>query len=37
LVVAGMIVIGLTGLMLDGLMRLFESMKMVRWRYGARH
>ncbi len=36
LVVAGMIVIGLTGLMLDGLMRLFEGLRMVRWRYAAR-
>ncbi|UGQ48529.1 ABC transporter permease [Massilia endophytica] len=34
LVVAGMIIIGLIGLGLDGLMRLFEGLKQVRWRYG---
>jgi NitT/TauT family transport system permease protein len=33
LVVAGMIIIGLIGLALDGLMRLLENMKVVRWRY----
>jgi NitT/TauT family transport system permease protein len=33
LVVAGMIIIGLIGLMLDGFMRLLENMKSVRWRY----
>ena len=33
LVVAGMIIIGLIGLVLDGIMRLLESMKSVRWRY----
>jgi NitT/TauT family transport system permease protein len=33
LVVAGMIIIGLIGLMLDGFMRLLEGMKIVRWRY----
>ena len=33
LVVAGMIIIGLIGLMLDGLMRLLEQLKWVRWRY----
>ncbi|HEY6124446.1 MAG TPA: ABC transporter permease subunit, partial [Steroidobacteraceae bacterium] len=33
LVIAGMIIIGLIGLLLDGLMRLLESMKVVRWRY----
>jgi NitT/TauT family transport system permease protein len=33
LVVAGMIIIGLIGLMLDGLMRLLEGLKVVRWRY----
>jgi NitT/TauT family transport system permease protein len=33
LVVAGMIIIGLIGLALDGIMRLLESMKIVRWRY----
>lgn len=34
LVIAGMIVIGLIGLILDGAMRLLESLKQVRWRYG---
>ncbi len=33
LVIAGMIIIGLIGLGLDGIMRLLESMKNVRWRY----
>ncbi|HEV2227577.1 MAG TPA: ABC transporter permease [Steroidobacteraceae bacterium] len=33
LVVAGMIIIGLIGLSLDGLMRLLEGMRWVRWRY----
>jgi NitT/TauT family transport system permease protein len=33
LVIAGMIIIGLIGLLLDGIMRLLESMKVVRWRY----
>ncbi len=33
LVIAGMIIIGLIGLMLDGIMRLLEGMKIVRWRY----
>jgi NitT/TauT family transport system permease protein len=33
LVIAGMIVIGLIGLMLDGAMRLLEAHKLVRWRY----
>jgi NitT/TauT family transport system permease protein len=33
LVIAGMIIIGLIGLMLDGFMRLLEGMKNVRWRY----
>ena len=33
LVVAGMIIIGLIGLMLDGSMRLLEGLKSVRWRY----
>ncbi len=33
LVIAGMIIIGLIGLALDGIMRLLESMKIVRWRY----
>ncbi|HEY2396848.1 MAG TPA: ABC transporter permease [Rudaea sp.] len=34
LVVAGMIIIGLIGLLLDRLMRLLEGLKVVRWRYG---
>ena len=33
LVVAGMIIIGLIGLLLDGLMRRLEGMDAVRWRY----
>lgn len=33
LVIAGMILIGLIGLMLDGLMRLLEGLRIVRWRY----
>jgi NitT/TauT family transport system permease protein len=33
LVIAGMIIIGLIGLLLDGIMRMLESMKIVRWRY----
>jgi NitT/TauT family transport system permease protein len=33
LVIAGMIVIGLIGLLLDGAMRLLERHKSVRWRY----
>lgn len=33
LVIAAMIIIGLIGLMLDGLMRLLEGLKLVRWRY----
>src|SRR5262245_61260507 len=33
LVIAGMIIIGLIGLMLDGFMRMLEGMKVVRWRY----
>jgi len=33
LVIAGMIIIGLIGLALDGFMRLLEGMKIVRWRY----
>jgi NitT/TauT family transport system permease protein len=28
-----MIIIGLIGLLLDGLMRLLEGLKIVRWRY----
>jgi len=34
LVIAGMIIIGLIGLGLDGIMRLLERLKFVRWRYG---
>jgi NitT/TauT family transport system permease protein len=34
LVIAGMIIIGLIGLALDGIMRLMEKLKVVRWRYG---
>lgn len=34
LVIAGMIIIGLIGLGLDGLMRMLEGLKQVRWRYG---
>ncbi|WP_426171689.1 ABC transporter permease [Pseudoduganella sp. R-34] len=34
LVIAGMIIIGLIGLALDGIMRLLEKLKVVRWRYG---
>jgi len=33
LVIAGMIIIGLIGLSLDGIMRLAEQLKSVRWRY----
>ena len=33
LVIAGMIIIGLIGLMLDGATRLLEKLKTVRWRY----
>ena len=33
LVIAGMIIIGLIGLLLDGLMRLLEGLPIVRWRY----
>lgn len=33
LVIAAMIIIGLIGLLLDGLMRLLEGLKTVRWRY----
>lgn len=33
LVVSGMVIIGLIGLLLDGLMRLLEGLKSVRWRY----
>ncbi len=33
LVIAGMIVIGLIGLLLDGAMRLLERGRSVQWRY----
>lgn len=33
LVIAGMIIIGLIGLLLDGLMRLLEGLRTVRWHY----
>jgi NitT/TauT family transport system permease protein len=33
LVIAGMVIIGLIGLLLDGLMRMLEGLKIVRWRY----
>jgi NitT/TauT family transport system permease protein len=33
LVIAAMIIIGLIGLLLDGMMRLLEGLKSVRWRY----
>lgn len=33
LVIAGMIIIGLIGLLLDGSMRLLERLKTVKWRY----
>jgi NitT/TauT family transport system permease protein len=33
LVIAGMIIIGLIGLLLDGAMRLLEGLRSVRWRY----
>ncbi len=33
LVVAGMIIIGVIGLSLDGIMRMLEGVKSVRWRY----
>lgn len=34
LVIAGMIMIGLIGLLLDGFMRLLEGLRSVRWKYG---
>lgn len=34
LVIASMLIIGVIGLVLDGLMRFLESLKSVRWRYG---
>jgi NitT/TauT family transport system permease protein len=33
LVIGGMVIIGLIGLLLDGIMRLMEGLKIVRWRY----
>jgi len=33
LVVAGMIIIGIIGLVLDGIMRMLEKVRWVRWRY----
>src|SRR5262245_23779055 len=33
LVIAGMILIGVIGLALDGLMRLLEGLRVVRWRF----
>jgi NitT/TauT family transport system permease protein len=33
LVIAGMIIIGLIGLSLDGIMRMLEAIRWVRWRY----
>ena len=33
LVIAGMIIIGVIGLLLDGVMRLLEGLNIVRWRY----
>lgn len=33
LVIAGMIIIGIIGLLLDGLMRMLEQLRIVRWRY----
>jgi NitT/TauT family transport system permease protein len=36
LVIAGMIIIGLIGLLLDGFMRLLEGLKSVRWRYAQK-
>jgi len=33
LVVAGMVIIGIIGLLLDSIMRSFEELKLVRWRY----
>jgi len=33
LVIAAMIIIGLIGLLLDGIMRLLEKLKLVRWHY----
>ena len=36
LVIAGMIIIGLIGLLLDGAMRRLERSKSVRWRFGDR-
>jgi NitT/TauT family transport system permease protein len=37
LVIAGMIIIGMIGLLLDGVMRLLEGLKSVRWRYAQQN
>jgi NitT/TauT family transport system permease protein len=37
LVIAGMIIIGLIGLMLDGTMRLLEGTKLARWHYARQN
>jgi NitT/TauT family transport system permease protein len=34
LVVAGMVIIGITGLLLDGMMRRLQLLKVVGWKYG---
>jgi NitT/TauT family transport system permease protein len=34
LVIAGMVIIGIIGLILDAVMRKLEGLKSVRWRYG---
>ena len=36
LVIAGMILIGVIGLLLDGMMRLLEGLEVVRWRYAQK-
>jgi NitT/TauT family transport system permease protein len=33
LVIAGMVIIGVTGLLLDGTMRRMERLRVVRWKY----
>ncbi|MFN2426367.1 MAG: ABC transporter permease [Candidatus Binatia bacterium] len=37
LVIAGMIIIGLIGLLLDGVMRMLEELKWVKWRYAQQN
>ena len=37
LVIAGMIIIGLIGLLLDGVMRLLQGANLVRWRYAQQN